>query len=144
MRASTLAAVLAAGGMLVAVPGCGSSGPAQAQGHKAGSGRAVDVTLDDGSVHRTPAVSPAGKVTLSVHNAGTSPHELVVLRTGKPAGDLGHGMRVPERDSVGEAGDVRPGTTKKVALRLRRGHYALICNMPGHYQSGMHADLRVT
>ncbi len=27
--------------------------------------------------------------------------------------------------------------------RLKKGHYALICNLPGHYQGGMHADFTV-
>jgi uncharacterized cupredoxin-like copper-binding protein len=44
---------------------------------------------------------------------------------------------------VGEVGDVPPGRTERLTVRLEPGHYSLICNFPGHYMGGMHADLRV-
>ena len=31
-----------------------------------------------------------------------------------------------------------------VTLSLTPGHYALICNIPGHYSSGMHTDFTVS
>jgi Sulfocyanin (SoxE) domain len=33
---------------------------------------------------------------------------------------------------------------RKQQSRRKTGHYALICNIPGHYMSGMRADLTVT
>jgi uncharacterized cupredoxin-like copper-binding protein len=30
-----------------------------------------------------------------------------------------------------------------VTLALERGRYELVCNMPGHYAAGMHAELDV-
>jgi uncharacterized cupredoxin-like copper-binding protein len=38
---------------------------------------------------------------------------------------------------------VSPGTAKKLTLNLKPGHYALICNLAGHYKAGQHADLSV-
>jgi uncharacterized cupredoxin-like copper-binding protein len=48
--------------------------------------------------------------------------------------------RADEAGNVGETGDLKPGRTKSVSLKLPAGHYALICNLPGHYLAGQHAD----
>lgn len=84
-----------------------------------------------------------GKVTFQVRNVGQLPHEFVVLKTDKSANDLGTGTRVPEAGNVGETGDVQTGDNKTLKLDLKPGHYALICNLPGHYAAGMHSDFTV-
>jgi uncharacterized cupredoxin-like copper-binding protein len=38
---------------------------------------------------------------------------------------------------------MKPGAAKTLALNLAPGHYALVCNLPGHYKAGMYADLTV-
>jgi hypothetical protein len=83
------------------------------------------------------------KVTFQVSNVGQLPHEFVVLKTDKSANDLGTGSRVPEDGNVGETGDVQTGDSKTLKLKLKPGHYALICNLPGHYAAGMHTDFTV-
>jgi uncharacterized cupredoxin-like copper-binding protein len=71
-------------------------------------------------------------------------HEFVVLKTTKAAGSLPFkGGRADEAGNVGETGDLAPGKSKTIALNLKPGHYALICNLPGHYRGGQHADLNV-
>ena len=37
----------------------------------------------------------------------------------------------------------RPGAIRELDLRLRPGHYRLICNMTGHYLGGMNRELTV-
>jgi len=106
----------------------------------AGSTKAV---LKEFSIAPSPAKVAAGKVSFSVANAGKIEHEFVVLRTNKQAGDLLKGKEADEAGNVGEIGSVLPGQTKKLALNLRAGHYALICNLPGHYSAGQYADLTV-
>ena len=44
---------------------------------------------------------------------------------------------------MGEIGDAQPGAAKALRLRLTPGHYALICNLSGHYMAGQHADFTV-
>jgi len=51
---------------------------------------------------------------------------------------------VPERGNIGETGNLKPGQSKTIVLNLRKGHYAVICNDPGHYMAGMHKDLNVS
>lgn len=103
----------------------------------------VKVKLTEWAVTPSTTVAKAGKVTFDVTNAGQVPHEMVVIRTDKQAGALGKGQRISEKGSVGEAGDVAAGRTKSVTLKLAPGHYALVCNIPSHYMSGMHTDFTV-
>lgn len=106
--------------------------------------RNVDVTLAQFAVTPSVTAAPRGRVTFRVHNAGTIPHEFVVVRTARPAADLPVSKgRADETGNVGETGDLRPGATKSVSLRLPAGHYALICNLPGHYLAGQHTDFSV-
>ena len=68
---------------------------------------------------------------------------MVVLRTDEARGSLLQGARADESGNVGETGDLTPGAAKTVTLNLRAGHYALICNLPGHYKAGQHTDFTV-
>ena len=83
-----------------------------------------------------------GKVTFNVKNVGTMEHELVVIKTNKKAADLAKGGKANEKGSVGEV-ELPAGKSKNLTLNLKAGHYALICNIGGHYMAGMHADLTV-
>ena len=103
----------------------------------------IGVTLKEFTVSPTPATGRAGTVTFRVRNAGAVRHEFVVLRTNKAAGDLLKGSEASEAGNVGEIGDVKPGATKTLRLDLKAGHYALICNLPGHYAAGQRADFVV-
>jgi uncharacterized cupredoxin-like copper-binding protein len=82
-------------------------------------------------------------VRFTVRNSGAAKHEFVVLRTDKPAAGLLKGAKADETGNVGEIPDLPPGVSKSLSLTLKPGHYALICNLPGHYKAGQHADLTV-
>ena len=100
-------------------------------------------TLKEYSIAPQPSQVAAGRVTFKVHNAGAINHEFVVLRTNKKASQLLKGNEADESGNVGEIGDLQPGQTKTLPLNLKAGHYALICNLAGHYKAGQHADLTV-
>jgi uncharacterized cupredoxin-like copper-binding protein len=131
IRVTTQAAPAAAGTAKAATPT-----PA-ALPHK------VNVSLKEFSVNLASSQAAAGKVTFSVRNSGSVTHEFVVIRTNKQAGDLLKGSRADEAGNVGETGDLKAGTSKSLTLHLKPGHYALICNLPGHYAAGQHADFTV-
>jgi uncharacterized cupredoxin-like copper-binding protein len=109
------------------------------------SGKTVQTKLDEFSVLPAKQAAPAGKVTFVVANTGKVGHEFVVVKTAKPAGSLlSHGGReASEAGNVGEIGSVKPGQTKKLTLTLAKGHYALLCNLPGHYKAGQFTDFYV-
>jgi uncharacterized cupredoxin-like copper-binding protein len=39
---------------------------------------------------------------------------------------------------------MKPGTSKMLTIDMAEGHYAIVCNLNGHYASGMHQDFWVT
>ena len=104
---------------------------------------AIKVSLAEWSVRASRSKAKAGKVVFTVTNIGTVTHEMVVIRTAELASRLAHGGEASEEGSAGEVSDLDPGQTKTVSLNLQRGHYALICNEPGHYMSGMYTDFVV-
>ena len=124
------------------VPSAGTK-PAAAAPAVPAVGHSSRAVLKEFSIAPTPAKAAAGKISFSVANAGKIEHEFVVLRTNKSAGDLLKGKEADEAGNVGEIGSVLPGQTKKLTLNLKAGHYALICNLPGHYTAGQHADFTV-
>jgi uncharacterized cupredoxin-like copper-binding protein len=123
----------------VTPPAPGAQAPARAVAPAANIG----VTLREFTLAPDASLGRAGRVTFKVRNAGAIAHEFVVLRTTTPAAGLLKGREADEAGNVGEIGDVRPGATKTLALTLKPGHYALVCNLPGHYQAGQRADFTV-
>ena len=103
----------------------------------------VAVNVDEFSVFPLVQGAPKGKVKFVVTNVGTIKHEFVVIKTAKPAGNLLKGAEANEAGNVGEIGGLLPGQAKTVTLKLAAGHYALICNLPGHYKTGQFADFYV-
>lgn len=107
-------------------------------------------------VELTPASVSAGTVSLRVRNVGGLVHELVVLplAAGQRAGEraVGTDLTVDESGALGEvsrtcgagAGEgIAPGSSGWTTLTLAAGRYELVCNLPGHYEAGMHAELDV-
>jgi uncharacterized cupredoxin-like copper-binding protein len=88
---------------------------------------------------------PLPKVTFVVTNAGKLDHEFVVLKTNTAAGQLAKlgAKEAPEKGAVGEIEEIAPGKTKKLVLKLAQGHYALICNLTGHWNNGQFVDYYV-
>jgi uncharacterized cupredoxin-like copper-binding protein len=110
-----------------------------------GDAAAIDVALSEWKVDPAKASAQAGTVVFNAVNEGQAPHELEVIDTDTPAGDF------PVEDSraqidgkeVGEVTGIAAGRSKVLQVDLEPGHYALICNLPGHYQPGMYADFEV-
>lgn len=107
----------------------------------------VAVQVDEFSVFPGTQGAPSGKVRFVVTNIGKVEHEFVVLKASKPAGNLlggDHGPnRADESGAVGEIGGIPAGQARTLNLTLKPGHYALICNLPGHYKTGQFADFYV-
>lgn len=118
----------------------------------------VHVTLKDFTVHPNQTTAKAGWITFQAVNAGTMPHELVILRTDLNPANL---PRMEEKDNKGtvtghivneEHAAVEPieeieefpaGNSKGKKVLLDQGRYVLFCNVPGHYDKGMYASLHV-
>lgn len=150
LKTPTVVALAAATALSLAAvtTGCGSSSSSSSTSTstsaQASGGGTVNVALTEMKVVPTPKVAKAGSVTFDVKNNGQLPHEMVVIKTDKPAGSLGSGTTVPETGSIGETGDIAAGQSKTLSLKMGAGHYALICNIAGHYAAGMYADFNVS
>ena len=106
--------------------------------------KSTKVTLSDFKVSASPKSVSAGKVTFNVKNKGDMEHELVIIKTSKSASKLPvSNDRASDKGEVGEIEDVAGGQSKKHAFNLKKGHYVLLCNIPGHYKAGMRADFTV-
>lgn len=69
-----------------------------------------------------------------------------MLKTDTPQDQLVPGAdgKVPETGKVGEIAEFKgPNVSKKLTLDLQAGKYVLICNIPGHYQKGIHTAFTV-
>ena len=107
----------------------------------------ITARLQEFSITLGRTTAAPGSVTFNVNNAGTIVHEFVVLDTDTAAGSLtvGPDGTVPEDGLtvVNEIEDIAVGATPTLTVTLAAGHYAIICNIAGHYAGGMHTDLQV-
>lgn len=107
----------------------------------------ITASLKEFSITLGRATATAGSVTFNVTNAGTILHEFVVLDTDTAAASLTVGPDgIVSEDGltvVNEIEDIAVGATPTLTVPLTAGHYAIICNIAGHYAGGMRADLQV-
>ena len=103
------------------------------------------------------ATVPHGTVSFFVANDGSIDHEMVVLplADAQTAGTrpIGGDGKVDEAGSLGEASKtdgegagegIVAGASGWMTVTLAPGHYELVCNLAGHYASGMFTELTVT
>ncbi len=119
-------------------------------GMMGGSAGMMRLTADTASV-------PHGTVSFVATNRGSVNHELVILPL--PGADiagtraLGDDSTVDETGSRAEASNtcgegtgegIAPGSSSWTTVTLAPGRYELVCNLPGHYASGMYTQLTVS
>jgi uncharacterized cupredoxin-like copper-binding protein len=118
---------------------CSSSGGVKA------TEKDFKITLDSSS-------ASSGDVTFNVNNDGPSTHEFVVFKTDLPEGSLPtkkeNGAVIVDENATGlthidEVEDVAKGDSKDLTVNLKPGKYVVLCNLPTHYQLGMHAAFTV-
>lgn len=110
------------------------------------SGASVDVALSEFKIKPAVTSVSAGRVTFTVNNTGQVKHQFTVISTTKSAATV-LSKHNPNDDIAGARGEIAaiaPGATKTLVIKkLKPGHYAFVCALPGHYQSGMFADFTV-
>ncbi len=114
--------------LVIAVACAGSGGPS--------------VRMDEYTVDVPPEID-SGPAKLAVRNVGAIEHELVILRTelgddDLPVKDAEVQTKAREVELVRKTGRIKSGSSATLSVSLRPGDYVFICNVPGHYQSGMH------
>ena len=123
------------------------TGADMVQGHKL-SDHASRVGEPMGISVSASSVS-AGEITFNVLNASEETiHEMVVAKLPDGADELPFNMnesRVDEdaMNGFGEVSELEPGDRGQLTVNLEPGTYVLVCNIPGHYGSGMWTLLTV-
>ncbi len=101
------------------------------------------------SIRTNVASVKTGKIAFDVSNLSRSIiHEMLVVAVDNPNAPLPYDYstgQVPEQQVkvLGETEDMEPNAEKTITLDLAPGSYLLICNVPGHYASGMWTALTV-
>ena len=125
--------------LALAMTGCGGGGGGATPGPVTAELKEFSITLGKTS-------APAGAVQFNVRNNGSIVHEFVVIDTDTQAASLTVGAdgTVSEEGLtvVDEIEDVAVGATPTLNVTLAAGHYAIICNVAGHYAGGMHVDFQ--
>jgi len=112
------------------------SGPVAATG-------ATSLSADLGEwdfVFDSPAIAADTDVPVTFTNVGDVEHNFAVLRSGADPADE---ARIDAGMIVADLGDVLPGETGSGSLNLSAGTYLVVCLIPGHFNSGMKAQLEV-
>jgi uncharacterized cupredoxin-like copper-binding protein len=135
---------------VVSLLGCGGAGatsaPSAAGGPSSSGGTQVAAEEKEFSIGLDKTTVPSGNTTFSIRNTGTVVHEFVVVDTDTAAGALPQAngeVDEAQLQVVDEVEDLGVGASSTLTVNLAPGHYAIICNVPGHYAGGMHVDLTV-
>jgi uncharacterized cupredoxin-like copper-binding protein len=139
MGVRTLRYVLVGAMLCAAFSACSSSG-------------GVDATEKDFSISLAKSSADAGDITFHVTNNGPSTHEFVVFKTdlaedALPTTKENGAVIVDESgqgvEHIDEIEDITKGSSEDLTVNLKAGKYVVICNLPTHYQLGMHAAFTV-
>jgi uncharacterized cupredoxin-like copper-binding protein len=138
---------------LLAVTGCASAGTGSpstasstAQASAASSPSAtttegvIGTLLTEFDITLSAPSASAGEVVFEVRNAGALPHEVILVRTELDAAALPVDEGAVDEDEleiVTEVRDLAAGDSATMTAELEAGHYVLICNLSGHYESGV-------
>jgi uncharacterized cupredoxin-like copper-binding protein len=119
-----------------------------------GGGNKTTATEKDFSISLDKTSVKTGEITFSVKNDGPSTHEFVVFQTDLAADQLPitndeNGIPIVDEEGEGvthidEIEDIASGSTQELKVTLQPGNYVALCNLPAHYQQGMHAAFTVT
>jgi hypothetical protein len=138
-RCEVLAASLV---LVLTLAACGAAGAGDRP-----SIRIVNVQERDFAI-RAPQLLDAGVVRFIVTNKGPVSHELLLVRTPRAGLPMRHdGLTIDEvalePSIVAVLEPSRPGSSRSFDTRLKAGRYILLCNMAGHYMTGMSSHMLV-
>ncbi len=93
----------------------------------------------------TPTVK-AGIVKFGIRNLGTMVHDFDLIKTDLAPDKLeidGASAKAKTDGLVKQMINIAQGRVTTLSADLAAGHYVIICNVAGHYQLGMRAELTV-
>ena len=119
----------------------------------AAAAASIDVTLAEWEVD-APADYAAGEITFNATNAGSFPHEFVVIEgegyEALPLTDAGAVIEddLPTGALIGRTDRIGGGSSEALTVTLAPGNYVLLCNLGGggnsHAGQGQRLDITVS
>jgi uncharacterized cupredoxin-like copper-binding protein len=106
----------------------------------------VTVDLKEYTVTLSTPTTKAGTVKLGIRNLGTMIHDFDLIRTDLAPDKLPIDTASAKAKTDGlvkQVINIAAGRVTTVSADLAAGHYVIICNVSGHYQLGMRAELTV-
>lgn len=136
---------------VMAMAACTSTGDAEGDPSDTSGTAAPNATIEthltDGFlIDVASATANAGAVAFEVGNSGQLLHNFVIIRTDLDQGALpidGVQVDISQLTVVAQTIDLPPGQNQLLLTDLEAGQYVLICNIPGHYNAGMHRAFTV-
>ena len=143
--------------LVLAAASCGSSGTSPSTVPTATgvasaqeSTSAPTIVLSEWKV-TVPSTLKAGTVTFTITNSGTIQHELLVFKSGLapaayPTDKAGNIVEdAPGITLLSDGENIDPGASQTRTVNLSKpGKYLFVCNIPGHFRSGMFSVVTVT
>jgi uncharacterized cupredoxin-like copper-binding protein len=111
---------------------------------------APHAALSEFKVDLSATTLPAGQLSITIDNAGTVPHELLVFRSElspaayplTAAGNIDE--EAPSITKMSDGDNLDPGASQTRTIDLTQpGKYLFVCNLPGHFASGMYTEVTV-
>ena len=106
----------------------------------------IRADLKESAIALTSTTVRPGQVTFIARNIGTIAHDLIVIKTDLAADKIpvdGQTQKAKTDGRVDGVEEIPPGQSRNLRIDLPAGHYVVICNVPTHYQLGMHTELNV-
>ena len=106
----------------------------------------VIVDLKEYAITLSVASVKAGIVKFGIRNNGTMVHDFDLIKTALALDKLpidGAAAKAKEDGLVKQMINIAGQRSTTISADLAAGHYVIICNVAGHYQLGMRAELKV-
>ena len=106
----------------------------------------VIVDMKEYAITLSVATIKAGTIKFGIRNNGTMVHDFDVYKTDLPLDKLpvdGGSAKVKMDGLVKQMINIAANRSTTLSADLATGRYVIICNVAGHYQLGMRAELQV-
>ena len=104
----------------------------------------IDANLSTYKIDMAQTSAPAGDITFKVKNNATDMvHEFVIFKTDLDAAQLpvdSDGNVIEDQLQKVDEVELEAGKSQDLKVNLAKGHYAIVCNQPGHYKQGMYVN----
>ena len=113
------------------------------------SSQTINVSMSEFALNISPTTVSAGEVVFKVSNSGMLGHDFLIVSTTEgpeslPYNEESAQVMEEQINIVSSIRELQKGETMEITTNLAPGKYMLICNVAGHFSSGMRLIIDVT